>query len=43
MIKSLILATLLILSFSYTEEDGVLVLTDADFPNIIQEFSHVLI
>lgn len=43
MFKALVFGLLLVLSFSYTEEDNVLVLTDEDFPNILSEFSHILI
>lgn len=43
MFKALVLGLLLVVSFSYTEEDNVLVLTDEDFPNVLSEFSHILI
>ena len=44
MLKTVIVATLLILSFSYTEEkNGLLVLEDSDFPGILKFYSHIMI
>ncbi len=42
-LKIFVFALLVALSTSYTEEGNVLVLTDADFPGIFKEFSHILI
>ena len=43
MFKVILFTTLLVFSFSYTEEENVLVLTDDDFPSVFSEFSHILI
>ena len=43
MYKILLLATLVLSTFAWTEEGNVLVLTDEDFPKITEEFSHILI
>lgn len=42
-LKAVLLLALLSLSLAYTEEKGVLVLTDDDFPNILTEFPLILI
>ena len=43
-IKIFLLATLVFLASTYTTEDsGVLVLGDDDFPSITSEFTHILI
>lgn len=41
--KTLLLAFLVVLATSYTEEGNVLVLVDDDFPDITTKFSHILI
>lgn len=43
MFKALLLSTLVLCAFAYTEEGNVLVLTDDDFPAVTKEFSHILI
>jgi len=41
--KILLIAALVLLASAYTEENHVLILTDDDFPSIIQEFPLILI
>lgn len=42
-LKILLLAIFVVFTTAYTEEGNVLVLTDEDFPGVLQEFSHILI
>jgi thiol-disulfide isomerase/thioredoxin len=42
-IKAILLSVLLVLSFSYEEEGNVLVLHDADFPQVLNDFPFILI
>jgi hypothetical protein len=42
-IKAIVLSVLLILSCSYEEEGNVLVLHDADFPQVLTDFPFILI
>jgi hypothetical protein len=41
--KICLLSALILLSASYTVENNVLVLTDADLPGVISEFPYILI
>ena len=41
--KICLLSALILLSSAYTEENNVLILTDADFPSITTEFPYILI
>ena len=43
MIKAALLAVLLIIASSYTEENHVLILTADDLPAVTEEFSHILV
>lgn len=43
MFKILLVSALVLGSLAWTEEGNVLVLTDADFPAVTEEFSHILI
>ena len=41
--KLILFFLLITLSFSYTVEDHILILSNDDFPSIFEEFSHILI